>query len=218
LTFEQTNTGTIGNPDGDPATGLAARVSYVGDANVSTFVFENAIGGLLTPDDFVDLETTANGAVNLSGVLSIPVLPDDQFYVIASSAATAGGAGAFAESLSTLTTSFDPADAANLEAAGQPAGVPALGSPAAGYLVFILGSIGIFLGPRRRPRGHIRQPAPRSPSDRHPTEIREKGAGSILPKGPRPSATAHPSCRAIAIRRSCRQRASSSRDRAVLRG
>jgi len=144
-------TGTIGNPDGDPATGLAARVSYVGDANVSTFVFENAIGGLLTPDDFVDLETTANGAVNLSGVLSIPVAPGDQFYVIASSAATAGGAGAFAESLSTLTTSFDPADAAHLEAAGQPAGVPALGWPAAGYLVFILGSIGILMGTRRRP-------------------------------------------------------------------
>ncbi len=28
-------TGTIGNPDADPATGLAAQVSYVGDANVS---------------------------------------------------------------------------------------------------------------------------------------------------------------------------------------
>jgi hypothetical protein len=143
-------TGTIGNPDGDPATGLAARVSYVGDANISTLVFENAVGGLLTPDDFVDLETNQGGGVSLSAVLSIPVSPGDQFYLIVSSAATAGGTGAFAESLSTLTTNFDPADTINLQPAGIPAGVPALGWAAATWLVIMLAAAGTFLGSRLR--------------------------------------------------------------------
>jgi hypothetical protein len=106
---------------------------------------------LLIPDDSVGLETTANGVVSLSGVLSIPVSPGDQFYLIVSSAATAGGAGASAESLSTLTTSFDSTDAANLQPAGLPAGVPALGWPAATWLVILLASVGAYLGSRLRP-------------------------------------------------------------------
>jgi hypothetical protein len=120
-------TGTIGNPDGDPATGLSAQISYVGDANVASLVFLNAIQGLVTPDGAVGLETNADGAADLSDVLSIPVSPGDQFYLIVSSGASAGGAGAFAESLGTLTISFDPADAANLQAASAPAAVPSLG-------------------------------------------------------------------------------------------
>ena len=75
--------------DADPSTGLAAQVGYVGDANVASFLFQNAVIGLLTPDDAVQLETTADGVVNLQDTLQIPVSPGDQFYLVASSAATA---------------------------------------------------------------------------------------------------------------------------------
>jgi hypothetical protein len=117
-------TGTIGNPDLDPATGLAAQVSYVGDANVAAFVFETAVNGLGAPDGAVQLEQTSGGAVDLVDVLSIPVSPGDQFYLVVSSAATAAGTDAFAESLGTLTITFDANDAANLEAASGPIAVP----------------------------------------------------------------------------------------------
>jgi len=140
-----TLTGTIGNPDADPATGLAAQVSYVGDANVAALVFENAVLGLVTPDGAVQLEQTADGAVNEGDVLSIPVNPGDQFYLVASSAASAGGSGAFAESLGTLTIAFDPGDAANLEAPNAPPApstLPALGAGAALVLVALLTATG----------------------------------------------------------------------------
>jgi hypothetical protein len=42
-------TGTIGNPDADPSTGLAAEVSYVGNANVATLLFESAAQGSSPP-------------------------------------------------------------------------------------------------------------------------------------------------------------------------
>lgn len=122
-------TGTIANPDADPSTGLAAQVSYVGDANVASLVFENAVQGLLSPDGAVQLEQTSDGAVALADTLLIPVNPGDQFYLIASSAATAGGAGASATSLSTLSVGFDPGDAANLVLAGMPGPVPLLPAP-----------------------------------------------------------------------------------------
>jgi hypothetical protein len=140
--------GTIGNPDADPATGLAAQVSYVGDANVAGFVFENAVAGLVTPDGAVQLETAADGPVLESDVLQIPVSPGDRFYLVASSAATAGGAGASAESLSTLTVSFDPADAANLQAANAPDQLPGLGGSAAIVLAGLLVASGLLV--RRR--------------------------------------------------------------------
>jgi len=142
-------TGTVGNPDGDPATGLAAQVSYVGDANVASLVFENAVQGLIIPDGAVQLEQTADGAVALADVLSIPVSPGDQFYLLVSSAATAGGVNAFAESLSTLTVSFDPSDAANLEAANAPPSVPAMSWPFATLLVLTLAFFGRAIVSRR---------------------------------------------------------------------
>lgn len=144
-----TLTGTIGNPDSDPATGLAAQVGYVGDANVATMVFANAVGGLYAPDGSVELETTTDGAVNLSDVLSIPVSPGDQFYLVVSSAATAGGLNAFAESLGTLTVSFSPADAANLQAAGGAAQVPGLSPVSLVILVLILGAAGFLFRVRK---------------------------------------------------------------------
>lgn len=140
-------TGTIGNPDADPATGLAAQVSYIGDANVASLVFENAVQGLLAPDGAVQLEQTADGPVDQADVLSVPVSPGDQFYLVASSAASAGGANAFADALGTLTLTFDPADAANLEAANAPAKVPTLGWPAGILLVLVLAAAGLWLRP-----------------------------------------------------------------------
>jgi hypothetical protein len=123
-------TGTIGNPDADPSTGLAARVAYVGDANLASLLFENAILGLVAGDGAVELEQTADGVVDIVQVLSVPVAPGDQFYLVTSSAATAGGNGAFAESLGTLSVSFDASDAANLAvASGLEAAVPALRWP-----------------------------------------------------------------------------------------
>jgi hypothetical protein len=140
-------TGTIGNPDGDPSTGLAAQVSYVGDANVASLVFENAVLGLVIPDGAVQLEQTADGVVSQADVLSIPVSPGDQFYLVASSAATAGGPNAFAESLGTLSIQFDAGDAANLEVAGAPPAVPSLAWPAGVLLVLVLTALGL----RHRP-------------------------------------------------------------------
>jgi hypothetical protein len=145
-----TLTGTIGNPDADPSTGLAAQVSYVGDANVAALVFETAVIGLAVPDGAVQLETTADGAVDLSDVLSIPVSPGDQFYLIVSSAATAGGAGAFAESLGTLTITFDPGDAANLQAASASSPVPVLAWPATWALALALAGVGCRVAGRGR--------------------------------------------------------------------
>ncbi len=145
-------TGTIGNPDADPGTGLAAQVSYLGNANVAAVVFENALQGLIAPDGAVQLETSIDGAVNMVEVLSVPVSPGDQFYLIASSAATAGGADAFAESLGTLSVSFDASDAANLEAANQAAAVPALNAMWLALLGLALGGVGVFARPRL-PRG-----------------------------------------------------------------
>ena len=144
-------TGTIANPDADPATGLAAQVSYIGNANVASTVFENAAIGLVTPDGAVQLETTADGPVNLVDVLSIPVAPGDQFYLIASSAASAGGANASAESLSTLSVSFDPGDAANLQAANGAAAVPALRGTWLALLGLTLAGFAIAV--RTRPAG-----------------------------------------------------------------
>jgi hypothetical protein len=143
-------TGTIGNPDGDGSTGLAAQVSYVGDANVASFVYANAILGLLVPDGAVQLEQTADGAVNLADVLSIPVSPGDQFYLVATSAATAGGTDAFAESLGTLAITFDPADQANLAAANAPLAVPTLAWPFALLLALALAPGLLRAAARRR--------------------------------------------------------------------
>jgi hypothetical protein len=143
-------TGTIGNPDADPGTGLAAQVSYIGNANVASVVFENALLGLVAPDGAVQFETNTDGAVNMADVLSIPVLPGDQFYLIASSGATAGGANAFAESLGTLSVSFGPSDAANLEAANGAVAVPALNAVWLTLLGIALGSVGILA--RERPQ------------------------------------------------------------------
>jgi len=143
-------TGNITNPDHDPATGLAAQVSYIGDANVASTVFENVVLGLGAPDGSVELETTAAGATNLVDVLSIPVLPGEQFYLVVASAASAGGAGASAESLSTLAITFDPSDAENLQAASAPAGVPSLAWPALMVLLGCLTVAGAFAASRSR--------------------------------------------------------------------
>jgi hypothetical protein len=142
-------TGTIGNPDSDPATGLAAQVSYVGDANVSMFVFETAISGLGAPDGAVQLEQTADGVVDLSDTLMIPVVPGDQFYLVVNSAATAAGTDAFAESLGTLAVSFNAEDAANLVAASAPVAVPALVGPALVLLGLALGGVALAVRPKR---------------------------------------------------------------------
>jgi hypothetical protein len=142
-------TGTVGNPDGDPSTGLAAQVSYVGDANVASLVFENAARGLLTPDGAVQLEQTTDGPVALADTLSIPVSPGDQFYLIASSAATAGGADAFAESLGTLSITVTPADAAKLQTANAAASLPTSSGPASILLSVALLTAGLgFVGSR----------------------------------------------------------------------
>ena len=87
------------------------------------------------------------GAVLQAGVLFIPVSPGDQFYLVASSAATAGGTNAFAESLGTLSISFDPADAENLKAANAATPLPALSWHAGIVLVFAIMGLGLCLRP-----------------------------------------------------------------------
>jgi len=110
----------------------------MGDANVASLVFENAVQGLVTPDGAVQLEQSSDGSVDRSDLLSIPVSPGDQFYLVASSAASAGGVNAFAESLGTLSITFDPADAGNLKAANAAIPVPAMSGPEALLLALAL--------------------------------------------------------------------------------
>ena len=64
-----------------------------------------------------------------------------------SSAASAGGIDAFAESLGTLSVSFDPADASNLQAASAPAAVPSIGWPGVALLALSIVGVGLVLRP-----------------------------------------------------------------------
>ena len=84
-------------------------------------------------------------------MFAVPVSPGDQLYLVASSAASAGGVGAFAESLGTLSVRFDASDAANLEvASGVGAPVPALRWPFLLVLLIALVLSAALVGRRRK--------------------------------------------------------------------
>lgn len=140
ISAEVNLTGTVTNPAGNDQTGLAAAVSIVQVTAPEDFEFLSGVIaillGLSTPD--VELEQTIAGAVNLSGQVNRTFDEGDQFYVVAFLGAIAGGAGASAVSLSTLTIDFDTASAAVL----TPAAVPLPGA-----LVLLLPALAVL---RRR--------------------------------------------------------------------
>ena len=131
-------TGTIANPNGNDLTGLSAAVSLVKVVNPQDFEFQTYSLFLIAPD--VSLSQSTSGAVNLMGTANLLVDEGDQFYLVALLGASAGGAGAEALSLSTLTVNFDAASAAVL----VPAGVV----PLPGALVLMLPALLAF-GVRR---------------------------------------------------------------------
>lgn len=115
-------TGTITNPAANDQTGLAAAVGIVQVEAPEDFDFLSGVFaillGLTAPD--VALEQTMAGTVNLTGQVSRMFDEGDQFYVVAFLGASAGGAGASAVSLSTLSIEFDAASAAVLAPAAVP--------------------------------------------------------------------------------------------------
>ncbi len=106
-------TGNVTNPDDDPVTGLSV---FVGFFNVGDLGFPDVnspmdaftlLAGLALADPANNvLEFTTPGAVAHGSTLSIDVNDGDQFYLAMGLMAAAGGAGAQAESLSTLTAAF----------------------------------------------------------------------------------------------------------------
>lgn len=145
-------TGQVTNPDDDAATGLSV---FVGFFNLGDLAFPDIgspmdaftlLAGLAmaSPADNV-LEFTTSGAVAHEAALGIDVSDGDQFYLAMGLMAAAGGAGARAESLSTLTAAFRDAPALAPAIAAVP--LPAAAWPLATALLGL-----VTLGRRRRPR------------------------------------------------------------------
>lgn len=131
-------TGTISNLALNDSTGLTAQVGFlkVEDPLDFQLLTTSTIIALLDPNA-VQLIQTTDGAVTLSGMATLTVDPGDQFYLVALLGASAGGIGAQAISLSTLTVTFDAASAAVI----APAAVPL---PAAIFLLLpAVGLLGI---------------------------------------------------------------------------
>ncbi len=154
-------TGNIVNTDSDPVTGLVVFVGFFGS---DTLLFPdvsdpvNTIGLLaaLAHEDPANnfLEFTQHGSVSHQGTLTIDVDNGSQFYLAMGLMAAAGGGGAMAESLSTLTASFN----------GNPSLVPAITAvPIPPALVMLLSALGAVFVSRARPASAIRKSgAPRS--------------------------------------------------------
>lgn len=135
LSLDWTLDGDIVNPDGDPITGF---VVFVGFFEVNSLSFPDVSQplqaytlltslALASPDDNFR-EFTADGAVLAGDTLSIDVDTGEQFYLVMGLMTGAGGAGANAESLSTLSAAFQ----------GTPALSPTITAvplPAAGWLL-----------------------------------------------------------------------------------
>lgn len=146
-------TGNVTNPDDDAVTGLSVFVGFfsvgdlgfpdVGSSPMDAF---NLLAGLALADPENNfLEFTTPGDVVHGSTLSIDVNDGDQFYLAMGLMAAAGGAGAQAESLSTLTAAFRDTPALTPAIAAVPLPAPAwLFAPA----VLGLGA----LARRRRPR------------------------------------------------------------------
>lgn len=161
LSLTWTLDGNITNPDDDPLTGLVLFTGFFSASELSAFPDLDP-GGTGTPDPFLAyalltslalgspadnfLEFTADGAVAEMGAITIDVATGDEFYLAMGLTAGAGGSGAAAESLSTLTASFAGAPALTPAFTATPAStVP---EPAA--LLLLTGGLGVLLCLRRR--------------------------------------------------------------------
>ncbi|MCP4041563.1 MAG: hypothetical protein GY731_06345 [Gammaproteobacteria bacterium] len=119
IDFTVTLTGSVTNPGGD-ATGLAATVGVVKVTDLGDFLLEQTLLLALFDPTAVSLEQTASGSVGLTETASITVDEGEQFYMWALLGASAGGDGADAASLSTLSIEFEPGAESVLAAAAVP--------------------------------------------------------------------------------------------------
>ena len=134
--------GRVVNPDNDPLTGLSVFVGlFIPKPPTSSFLLPNVsnpvgafyglLAGLLTPFPIDSIKTySATGTVSDQDTLYFNVLDGDEFYLIMGLMAAAGGTGAIAESLSTLTASFG----------GDPLLTPAMSSVPIPPAVWLFGS------------------------------------------------------------------------------
>ncbi|MCP5143964.1 MAG: VPLPA-CTERM sorting domain-containing protein [Gammaproteobacteria bacterium] len=150
LSLDWNLTGNVTNPDGDTVTGLVILAGFFTSDQLTQFpaltgtftdadlLFDLA---LASPDDNF-LEFTTPGAVNETGTISIDVVTGDQIYLVMGLMAGAGGTGAAAESLNTLTASFN----------GTPALTPAITAVPVPAAVWLFGSAfgGLVVSRRRR--------------------------------------------------------------------
>ncbi|MGE0487053.1 MAG: hypothetical protein AB7Q81_23075 [Gammaproteobacteria bacterium] len=142
--------GNVNNPLASDVTGLGAglwlirddpAIAFPLDAPTSMGEFLLEVAGLLPVVDSWVVDATATGAVSRSTAadgdpLSIALDPGDQFYLLAALSASATGAGALADSFSTLTMSFDsPALLAAGVAVPLPAAAWLFGSAVFGLVV-----------------------------------------------------------------------------------
>jgi hypothetical protein len=106
-------TGTINNPDNDSLTGLVAVVAFfAGDFQfqsvnnpASALLLYDALEAAAMDGDFLEAYS-GSGSLG-GGTLDIDVASGDQIYLVMGLMAAAGGENASAESLSTLTASFE---------------------------------------------------------------------------------------------------------------
>lgn len=135
LSLDWTLDGDIVNPDGDAITGFVVFVGFFGVNELSFPDVSQPLQAyrllsslaLASPEDNFR-EFTADGAVLAGDTLSIDVDTGAQFYLVMGLMAGAGGAGASAESLSTLSAAFQGAPALSPTISAVPL-------PAAGWLL-----------------------------------------------------------------------------------
>lgn len=166
VSFDINFDGMLTNPDSDTATGFAGGMYLLSAEQM--LAAQEPLALLLGPDfsifsdssiflaalelgtsflgsdqmyEFEVHEGDATGAVDVSGLISIDLMDGDQFYLMSSVLASAGGSGASADAYSTFTAAVNPGFNGQLD----PVGVAAVPEPTTIWLVMsgLIGLIGV---------------------------------------------------------------------------